>query len=314
MTSDVPRCVICETGQMRQRDQYLDRRRGLTGVWNLFECSNCGVNVLLPTPTAAQLNEYYSHYSSGDTVNPAPSRGARYPLLRKSFHWLSGDVDPRDFIQPEKGSRILDYGCGQAGYLIDFHAQGFAVSGAEMSTTVVEVCQQNGLDVRQVTNPDEIPFPNESFDIVYLMQVFEHLRDPHIFMSELARVLSSGGSLYLAVPNSRSIWRRVFKKNWVSGWFAPFHLFHYDRRSLSVLAAKHGFELLESWSTTPASWFRLNLKAWLHAGNNRLDGLHSFLDMAPARYSLMLALRLIEIFVRERDCLVIKLVKRKESQ
>jgi hypothetical protein len=96
----------------------------------------------------------------------------------------------------------------------------------------------------------------------------------------------------------------------VSGWFAPFHLFHYDAKSLSDLARQHGFDILETWSRTPESWFRLNVKAWLYPDEMHLDERQSVIDSSFVRLPLMVVLRLLEIFIRQRDCLVIKLVKR----
>jgi len=309
MADDGRTCSVCASRQVRHAGRKVDRRKGLVGIWDLFECGNCHVTTLLPKPSAEQLNSYYAQYSRGDSINFSPSRWAKHFVLRRAFHWLSGEVDPRDFIHLSADWRMLDYGCGQAVYLVDFHARGMAVSGAEMSSAVVQACRSHGLDVRQVTDPDKIPFPDVEFDIIYLMQVFEHLREPHRFMDELARILKPGGFLYLSVPNSRSVWRRVFGEHWVSGWFAPFHLFHYDRDSLSSLAAKHGFEAVELWTRTPASWFRLNLKAWLYPQENRLDDFRCVLDYAPVRYLSIMALRIIELFVRERDCLVVKFLR-----
>lgn len=295
---------------MKLVENLVDRRKGLVGSWDLFECSNCGVLMILPTPSTAQLSEYYAAYSKDTHVNFSLGYGSNYPSIRKIFHWLNGDVDPRDFVLVPAGSRVLDYGCGQAGYLIDFDSRGIKISGAEIAGHVVDACRKYGLDVRKVEDLNRIPFDDEMFDVVYLTQVFEHLRNPHGFMNELARVLKPNGTLYLAVPNSRSLWRRVFGQNWVSGWFAPFHLFHYDRRSLSVLANQHGFDTMASWSRTPEPWFRLNLKAWMHPHENQLDWFHSFADSRFSRYVLILVLRFLEIFISERDCLVIKLVKR----
>ena len=82
----------------------------------------------------------------------------------------------------------------------------------------------------------------------------------------------------MAIPNSKSVWKKVFGKNWVSGWFVPYHLFHYDKASLSKLARQHGFDMLESWSRTPESWFRLNVKAWLYPNEMRLDERPSVVD------------------------------------
>lgn len=287
-----------------------DRRKGLSGVWQLAECKNCGVISIVPLPTDDQLTSYYSVYSRDHQVDLSPKAGTRYPNLRKVVHWLSGDVDPRDFVRVPAGARVLDYGCGNAGYLSDFHQRGVAISGAEIAGYVVEACRNHGYDVHAVDDFSRIPFPDREFDIVYLMQVFEHLRDPHGFFGELARVMKDGGMLYLGVPNGASIWRRVFKDNWLSGWFAPFHLFHYTRDALEKLAGQYGFDLIKTWSRTPESWFRLNIKASLYPKEHQLDWCRTWLDATPIRYLLMCLLRVIEMPYRERDCLVVQLRKR----
>jgi len=287
-----------------------DRRKGLAGCWQLIECNFCGIISMIPMPTDEQLANYYTVYSKDEMVDLSQKIGSRHPKLRKLFHRLSGDVDPRDFVQVSKNLRVLDYGCGHATYLSDFHNRGIAISGAEIAEYVVQACQKKGLDVQKVEDVNQIPFANGEFDIVYLMQVFEHLRNPNEFMQELNRVLKTGGMLYIAVPNKKSIWRKVFGTNWVSGWFAPFHLFHYDRNTLVPIARRHGFEPIKVWSSTPESWFRLNLKAFLFPDENSLDWKPSWLDMRLVQYVIMVVLRGIELFVRERDCLVMKLEKR----
>ncbi len=287
-----------------------DRRKGLSGVWRLVECKKCGVVSMMPLPTDDQLAAYYRVYSQDNKVELSQGLGSRYPNLRGLFHWLSGDVDPRDFVRIPTGARVLDYGCGHAGYLRDFHHRGAAISGAEIAAYAVEACRSHGYDVHQVEDFSHIPFPADKFDIVYLMQVLEHLRDPHEFFRELARILKDGGMLYLAVPNAASIWRKVFRRNWVSGWFAPFHLFHYTRGALEALAGQYGFELMNAWSRTPESWFRLNIKAWLYPNEHQLDWYRNWLDAMPVRYMLMFVLRAIESLCREKDCLVVQFRKR----
>ena len=287
-----------------------DRRKGLSGGWQFGECKECGVLSMMPLPTDDQLASYYSVYSRDYKVDLSDKVGSRYPSFRKVFHWLSGDVDPRDFVQVPAGARVLDYGCGHAGYLRDFHHRGVAISGAEIAGYVVKTCREHGYDVRHADDFAQIPFPPHEFDIVYLMQVFEHLRDPHGFFLELSRVLKAGGILYLAVPNAASVWRKAFRQNWVSGWFAPFHLFHYTRNALEQLAGQYGFDLVNTWSRTPESWFRLNLKAALYPKEHQLDWYRNWLDATPIRYLLMCVLRVIEMPFREKDCLVIQLKKR----
>ena len=302
-------CLNCNSSSLDKLDLHNDRRKGLSGFWSIYKCEQCGMMAIYPSPSESELTEYYSVYSLNKSVTYSQNIGSQIPFLRKLYHWISGAVDPRDFIKIEANSTVLDYGCGEAGCLFDFHSQGIKISGAEISSILVDNCQNAGLDVRQVTNPNEIPFENNAFDIVYLMQVFEHLRNPHVFMNELNRILKPGGFLFLAVPNSNSIWRNIFGKNWVSGWFVPFHLFHYNKKSISELANQHGFNVLESWSRTPESWFRLNLKAFLYPKEMLLDERQSIIDSILLRIPLMLLLRIIEIFIIQRDCLVIKLEK-----
>ena len=302
-------CLICGTDNLEKLDSHVDRRKGLSGYWTLYKCKQCGVEAVYPSPSDVELSEYYSVYSHNKSVTFSLRTGSHHPSLRRLFHWISGDIDPRDFIKPEPNSTILDYGCGEAGCLFDFHSRGLRISGAEISSEMVIACQKAGLDVHHVTNPDLIPFTDESFNIVYLMQVFEHLRNPHVFFYELFRITKPGGMVYIAIPNSKSIWKYIFGKNWVSGWFVPFHLFHYDEKSFSQLANKHGFDVLKAWSRTPESWFRLNLKAHIYQKNSKLEKLQSVIDSNFVRFPLMLILRILEVFIKHRDCLVIKLIK-----
>jgi SAM-dependent methyltransferase len=262
-----------------------------------------------PPPTDAELATYYSAYTTTSAVEVRSGWGGKYPRLRKVFHALSGDVDPRDFVVVPANGRVLDYGSGEGTYLLDFHQRGIDISGAEISDILVDACKKIGLGVRKTHGFDTIPFEDGEFDVVYLMQVFEHLRNPRGFMLEISRVLKPGGTLYLALPNASSVWRRVFGGRWVSGWFAPFHVAHYTRTALTGLGSECGLVECGSWSRTPDSWFRLNLKAVLYAHEQALDARRSWLDHAVARYPLILVLRLLECFVRERDCLVVKFRK-----
>lgn len=302
-------CLICGAGNLEKSCARNDRRRGFAGSWSLYKCKQCGVTAVYPSPSEIELSEYYSTYSRNKSIIFSPRVGSRYPMLRKLFHWISGDIDPRDFIKPGTNSAILDYGCGEGGCLFDFHSRGIKISGAEISSEMVNVCQKAGLDVNQVTNLDHIPFEKGAFDIVYLMQVFEHLRNPHIFFDELFRVTKAGGLIYIAVPNNKSIWKNIFGKNWISGWFVPFHLFYYNEESLLKLAHQHGFEVQKLWSQTPESWFRLNLKACLYPNEIRLDERSSIIDSNLVRIPLMVLLRMLELFISQRDCLVIRLIK-----
>lgn len=286
-----------------------DRRKGLIGRWDVVRCGACDAQYMAPMPSDEALTEYYSAYTSESEVVLIDGLGSKRPQLRRAYHWLSGDVDPRDFVEIPAGAKVLDYGSGGGTYLSYFHSRGVDIVGAEISEVMIEACSKAGLMMRRVQSFDDIPFPDAEFDVVYLMQVFEHLRKPRRFMQELARVLKTGGVLYLALPNADSAWRRIFGTNWVSGWFAPFHLVHYTKESLTQLAGDYGLSATSSWSRTPESWFRLNLKAALYRDDRRVETHRPVIDSMPSRLALMCLLRLTDIFLRERDCLVVSFRK-----
>lgn len=305
-------CAICDTAFRGDevRFRLADRRKGLKGEWSLVECGSCNAIAICPTPSVSQLGQYYENYSTTDEASDYElTKGSKYPSLRKLYHLLSGDVDPRDFVEISGNQRILDYGCGYGAYLVDFHNAGTRACGIEVAPAVVDSCRERGLDVRLAPDDGRIPFNDREFDVIYLMQVLEHLPNPDKFLSELNRTLKTNGQLYVAVPNSESIWRFVFRKHWVSGWFSPFHLFHYNAGAITRILKSNGFELEWVRYRTPESWFRLNLKAVLYRTDRNLDVKASWLDARLIRLFLMCVVRVIEIPFRQRDCLFVKATK-----
>jgi SAM-dependent methyltransferase len=299
---------VCGTTAIEFYQSHRDRRKGLPGAWRYWHCRDCGALFQNPMPTVEELREYYAQYEPFAQVSFVASRGSRHPRLRRIAHWFTGDVDPRDFVPAQAGQRLLDFGCGHAPYLLDFRARGVDVAGAEIAPDVVAAYRARGIDVRRIDDPERIPFTDASFDVVYLMQVMEHIRDPHRFMRDARRVLRVGGEVFLALPNGESRWRSAFGTDWVTGWFAPYHLFVHTTRSLRLVAEANGFEFVESWSRTPESWFRLNLKARWRPNSPVVERERlGWLDSLPGRLGVSCGLRLGELVSPEGDCLVVRL-------
>lgn len=56
---------------------------------------------------------------------------------------------------------------------------------------------------------EPLPFPRGSFDAVVSVELLEHLRAPHLALTEMVRVLRTDGPLVLAMPNYGSVGYRV---------------------------------------------------------------------------------------------------------
>jgi len=98
-----------------------------------------------------------------------------------------------------KGWRVLDVSCKEGEILQALKPQGFTVQGTHYAEDAQEV---DGIPIdRGVDLLQGLPYAAESFDIVLLVEVIEHLENHRAAMDEVARVLKPGGVLILTTPN-----------------------------------------------------------------------------------------------------------------
>jgi SAM-dependent methyltransferase len=127
-------------------------------------------------------------------------RVAQLPSVQKYF------VDVvRPFIG--KDDLVLDFGAGPGSFLIPIAAHCRGIVGAEISARFVQE-GQSILDELQIKNaklihidPDELPFENESFDVLMMIDVIHHLEDIRVSLTEAFRVLKPGGRVIVYEPN-----------------------------------------------------------------------------------------------------------------
>lgn len=120
-------------------------------------------------------------------------------------------------ITPE--TRCLDVGCGSGNsYAPDIARQAATYAGVDVSANAVDAARRSGLDARVIDDAAELPFPNDSFDLVLCIEVLEHLFSPQDAASEIRRVLRPGGRLVASTPNV-GYWR--LRANLVFGLWNP---------------------------------------------------------------------------------------------
>jgi SAM-dependent methyltransferase len=101
--------------------------------------------------------------------------------------------------------KILDIGCG-AGALMQELAVFGEVSGVDISPRAIEYCKARGITRVQEADAAKLPFPDESFDVVVMLDVLEHLPDDNDGANEVARVLKKDGLAIIAVPAFMFLW------------------------------------------------------------------------------------------------------------
>ena len=98
---------------------------------------------------------------------------------------------------------VLDVGAGDGRYLKFFGARlpaGSLVVGCEISLTRAQRIRVKGFRV-VVAQSEQLPFRDDTFDLVTLLEVLEHTQSPALSLEEVRRVLRRGGRLALTTPN-----------------------------------------------------------------------------------------------------------------
>lgn len=108
----------------------------------------------------------------------------------------------KKFIPPP--AKVLEVGCG-AGNVSSFLAQkGYAVTGCEFYTEAINMAWPDFLKVQG--DASNLPFEDNSFDIVGLFDVIEHFQDDITPLKEAVRVTKRGGIIVLTVPARKELW------------------------------------------------------------------------------------------------------------
>jgi SAM-dependent methyltransferase len=118
--------------------------------------------------------------------------------------------------------------------------QGFRVLGVDFSSEAARVADaENGVRV-VVGSLGEAAFPGQSFDVVTLFHVMEHVTNPRDVLAEVSRILKPGGTIVLQVPNIESWQFQIFGAKWY-GLDIPRHVIDYSKSAMLKLLLDSGF-------------------------------------------------------------------------
>ena len=193
----------------------------------------------VPNSTTTESAEPYANYLD-----------AAYGSRPESYY--------RQFLRSPlpQGASVLDWGCGLGGMLLTLEGVDSSLSlhGADILAETLDRLRdaRPSWDLRRVApQPTSLPWPDSSFDRVFLLDVVEHVPEPLEMLSEAHRVLKPGGILVLSTPdrwafykrpgglwaNLRFNWNRLLGREWVD----PTHLTEYTVGRLRTLLKSSKF-------------------------------------------------------------------------
>lgn len=192
--------------------------------FTIIKCMKCGLSRTYPVP---KLNELYS---GEDDIQ-------YYVKNKKLFTSFMKKVVKEVQIFSKRG-RLLEIGCS-VGYLLEIaKKEGYAICGVELNSAAVKYANNMLGGVVKNKTLNAANFDAESFDIIVMNHVLEHILDIPEFLNEVHRVLKADGVFVISVPNFGSLIAWIQKENWY-GLAPNQHVWQFTSKTLtSILEPK----------------------------------------------------------------------------
>ncbi len=221
------KCNFCE-GQSKD---YLIINHG-----KILKCDKCKIAFTYPAPVLPEyeLLDFHSCHTLEKFVanNNIESLHPQWQaLINKQVEILSTYLN--------KGSNLLEIGCGEGILLNELKKSGFNVLGIDPSMGAVKRAIQKNINVREGYF-DENSF-DEKFDAIILSHVLEHIEDPEKFILTVKKNIKPEGYLFLTQTNYGGLIPKLQKRNWYA-WVPEQHFWHFSVQGLIFWLKSLGFK------------------------------------------------------------------------
>lgn len=228
-------CALC--GEMRTRAVFPGEL-----PW-VVECTGCGLRRADPQPTDAELaaiydEHYYEQFGFVEGEHTADQGLAR--TKRATYASLLASARPHFGIT--EGKRLLDVGCGLGFSLLAAQDAGFEAVGLDPLAPTDPAARPGRKILRGSIETFHEAMGPADFDVVSMVDVIEHVRDPVATFRAVDRLLVPRGLLICATNDCSSRGAQVLGSRWVH--YHRAHLFFFTADTLAKTAEAAGFEVL----------------------------------------------------------------------
>lgn len=232
--------------------------------FDVFSCEDCGFTFTQDVPVEAEIGRYYEtpdYISHSDTKKGAMN--VLYHRVRKYMLGKKARLVAKE--SHRKSGRLLDIGTGTGYFAATMTQRGWKVEAIEKNEQARAFAKQHfGLEVMNEEALQELK--PESFDVITLWHVMEHLEHLDRTWERLYELLSDRGKLIVAVPNCSSYDAEKYREYWAA-YDVPRHLWHFTPVTIQQWASKHGF-VMAARHPMPFDAFYVSILSEKHRKNS----------------------------------------------
>ena len=213
----------------------------------LFEqvvrCQECGLVYLNPRLRSDLI---VGSYADGEDRAFIEQDGLRIRTFTEALKKLRDEYG----LQFSPETKVLDIGCAGGAFLSSARECQLSAIGIEPSRWLGEYARTTrGLDVRSGVLSD-FSFPAESFDLITLWDVIEHVPDPKVELQSIHTLLKPDGIFVVNYPDFGSLPARLLGRKWP--FLLSVHLVYYTPETIRRQLLKSGFQVIgmkRHWQT-----------------------------------------------------------------
>ncbi len=228
-------CPICGSSTVEWKRKVIDNQE-----YKIDLCSGCGYAFINPRPTLEFISNYYANFHISDEYTQSNTEVEKYSYsiidakrIVKNISELTNNIHGLDF---------LDVGCGHGLMSREAIYSSFHVTALELSDIERDVAHSLTKIIPINSSFEDYSCNANSFDVINLSQILEHVVDINLWASKAHYCLRKGGVLAIALPNFNSFFRYLLQEN--DPYICPpVHLNFFSNKNLIKLLDIHGFDI-----------------------------------------------------------------------
>ena len=205
-------------------------------TFELLYDENLDMLITHPQPSLEKLPSYYE---SVDYISHTDGNKSLFEKLYQFVKFIALKNKLKLINSESRKGRILDIGAGVGDFLSVCKNDGWHTIGIEPSEKAKNIAKNKGVPFVEKLSELE----NNSFDVITMWHVLEHVPDLEHQICELKRLIKSDGTIIIAVPNFKSFDANHYKEFWAA-FDVPIHLWHFSKTAIKKLVAVERLELV----------------------------------------------------------------------